>query len=172
MAGLYNYRDVSRFVRGAFAAALVIAMGACVPFCGIGAKFSLSTARVDLEYKCPYPSNEAPYDVHGSIEADNSTTSAVSIKSMSEQDELVSTAGEWNGPKTAKAGGPIATFSPKSIASGASSIIKFTIGFSCTNSGPAVTTYGEFTFKFTLVTTAGTYKIDAGNRHRLSFATA
>ena len=147
-------------------------MGACVPFCGIGAKFSLSNAHVDSEYKCHYPSNEAPYDVHGSIDADNSTTSAVTIKSMSEQDELVSTAGDWNGPKTAKAGGPIAKFSPKSIASGARSTIKFTIGFNCTNSGPTVTTYGEFIFKFTLVTSAGTYKIDAGNRHRLSFVTA
>src|SRR5438067_12090447 len=124
-------------------------MGACVPFCGIGAKFSLSTARVDSEYKCPYPSNEAPYDVRGSIEADNSTTSAVSIKSMSEQDELVSTAGEWNGPKTAKAGGPIATFSPKSIAWGASSVIQVKNGLSRTDAGPAVATYGEFTLKVT-----------------------
>jgi len=146
-------------------------MGACVPFCGIGAKFSLSNAHVDAEYKCPFPSNEAPYQVHGSIDADNSTTGAVTIKSMSEQDELVATAGEWNGPKTAKAGGPITNFSPKSMASGATSTIKFSIGFTCTNSGPTVTTYGDFTFKFTVVTSAGTYKIDAGNRHRLSFLT-
>ena len=147
-------------------------MGACVPFCGIGAKFSLSNARVDSEYKCPYPSNEAPYAVHGSIDADNSTTNPVTIKSMSEQDELVNTSGDWNGPKTAKAGGPIADFSPKTIASGANTTIKFTVGFICTNSGPSVATYGEFTFKFTVVTSAGTYKIDAGNRHRLSFVTA
>lgn len=147
-------------------------MGACVPFCGIGAKLSLSNAHVDSEYKCPYPSNEAPYEVHGSIDADNSTPSAVTIKSMSEQDELVATAGEWNGPKTAKAGGPITNFSPKSIASGARSTIQFSVGFRCTNSGPNVTTYGDFTFKFTVVTSAGTYKIDAGNRHRLSFLTA
>src|SRR5436305_14817312 len=99
-------------------------MGACVPFCGIGAKFSLSTARVDSAYKCPYPSNEAPYDVHGSMEADNSTTSAVAIKSMSEPDELVSTAGEWDGPETAKAGVPIVTFCSKSIAPGASCIVQ------------------------------------------------
>jgi hypothetical protein len=158
--------------RVAFAATLVFAMGACVPFCGIGAKFSLSNAHVDSEYKCPYPSNEAPYEVHGSIDADNSTTGAVTIKSMAEQDELVATAGEWNGPKTAKAGGPITNFSPKSIASGAGATIKFSVGFTCTNSGPSVTTYGDFTFKFTVVTSAGTYTIDAGNRHRLSFLTA
>jgi len=33
-----------------------------------------------------------------------------------------------------------------------------------------VTTFGEFAFKFTVVTSPGTYKIDAGSRHRLSFA--
>jgi hypothetical protein len=163
---------VSRTIRAAFAASLVLAMGACVPFCGIGAKFSLSNARVDSEYKCPYPSTDAPYEVHGSIDADNSTTSAVTIKSMSEADELVNTAGEWNGPKTAKASGPITNFSPKTVASGATSTIKFSVGFNCTNSGPTVTTYGEFTFKFTVVTSAGTYQIGAGNRHRLSFASA
>jgi hypothetical protein len=163
---------VSRLLKTALTACLVLVMGACVPFCGIGAKFSLSNAHVDSEYKCPYPSNQAPYQVHGSIDADNSTTSAVTIKSMSEADELVNTAGQWNGPKTAKAGGPITSFSPKSIASGASSTIKFSVGFDCTNSGPTVTTYGEFTFKFTVVTSAGTYKIDAGNRHRLSFVSA
>jgi hypothetical protein len=151
---------------------LVVAMGACVPFCGIGAKFSLSNAHVDSEYKCPYPSTNAPYEVHGSIDADNSTTNAVTIKSLSEADELVNTAGDWNGPKTAKASGPITNFSPKTIASGATAAIKFSVGFNCTNSGPSVTTYGEFTFKFTVVTSAGTYKIDAGDRHRLSFVSA
>jgi hypothetical protein len=163
---------VSRFFKTALSASLVVAMGACVPICGIGAKFSLSNAHVDSEYKCPYPSTDAPYQVHGSIDADNSTTKAVTIKSMSEDDQLVSTAGDWNGPKTAKGGGPITNFSPKSIASGANSTIKFSVGFICTNSGPTTTTYGEFTFKFTLVTSAGTYKIDAGNRHRLSFVSA
>ena len=161
-----------RLTRAALSVVLVLVMGACVPFCGIGAHFSLSNARVDAEYKCPYPSNRAPYDVHGSIDADNSTTNAVTIKSMSEDDQLVSTAGNWNGPKTAKDSGPITNFTPKSIASGATLTIHFSIGFVCTNSGPTQTTYGEFTFKFTLVTTAGTYKIDAGNRHRLSFLNA
>ena len=161
---------MGRTIKAALAVSLVLAMGACVPFCGIGAKFSLSNARVDSEYKCPYPSTDAPYEVHGSIDADNSTTNAVTIKSMSEADELVNTAGEWNGPKTAKAGGPITNFSPTTIASGATSTVKFSVGFTCTNSGPSVTTYGEFAFKFTAVTSAGTYKIDAGNRHRLSFS--
>jgi len=161
-----------RIAKSIFAAVLVLLMGACVPFCGIGAKFALSNARVDSNYVCPYPSTEAPYQVHGSIDADNSTTSSVTIRSMSETDLLVNTVGNWDGPKGVKGGAPITNFEPTSIASGANSTIHFSVGFRCTNSGPTATTYGEFTFKFTVVTSAGIYKIDAGNRHRLSFAAA
>lgn len=153
-------------------AALLIVMAACVPICGIGAKFALSNAHIDSEYKCPYPSTDAPYDLHGSIDADNSTTSAVTITSMTEDDTLVGTGGNWNGAaKGQKDSGPITNFEPKSIASGQNATIKFSIPFQCTNSGPNVPTYGEFSFKFTLVTSAGKYAIDAGNHHRLSFTT-
>jgi hypothetical protein len=161
-----------RLGRVLMTAALAIVMGACVPLCGIGAKFALSSAVVDANYKCPYPATNAPYRVHGSIDADNSTTNGVTIKSMSENDTLVNTVGKWDGPTTAKGSAQVTDFSPKSVASGAKSTIHFSVGFVCTNSGPNVTTYGEFTFKFTLVTSAGTYTIDAGNRHRLGFASA
>lgn len=153
-------------------AALAVALGACVPFCGIGAKFTLSNAVVDSSYKCPYPATNAPYRVHGSIDVDNSTTNTVTIKSMSEDDTLVNTVGKWDGPTTAKGSAQVSDFSPKSVASGAKSTIHFSVGFVCTNSGPNVTTYAEFTFEFTLITSAGTYKIDGGNRHRLGFASA
>jgi hypothetical protein len=160
-----------RLQRVLMTAALAIVMGACLPLCGIGAKFAVSNGVVDANYKCPYPATNAPYRVHGSVDADNSTTNAVTIKSMSEDDTLVNTVGKWDGPTTAKGSAQVTDFSPKSVASGAKSTIHFSVGFVCTNSGPNVTTYGEFTFKFTLVTSSGTYKIDAGNRHRLSFAT-
>jgi hypothetical protein len=41
---------VGRTIKVALAVSLVVAMGACVPFCGIGAKFSFSNAHVDSEY--------------------------------------------------------------------------------------------------------------------------
>ncbi len=169
-AGMTPMSRRGRLRQALLTAGLVIVMAACVPLCGIGAKFALSNAKVDATYKCPYPATDAPYKVHASIDADNSTTNAVTIKTMSEDNALVSTAGQWSGPKTGKGNGPITDFSPKSIASGDKSTIHFTVGFVCTNSGPNVTTYGDFTFKFTLVTSAGTYKIDAGNHHRLTFA--
>jgi hypothetical protein len=167
-----GFELVGRAARAAAFAGVLLVLGACVPICGIGAKFSLTNARVDAEYKCPYPSTDAPYEVHGSIDADNSTTSTVTIKSMTEADELVNTVGDWNGAKGAKGGGPITDYQPKSVGSGQTATIKFTVPFQCTNSGPSVTTYGEFSFKFTLVTSSGTYTVDAGNRHRLAFASS
>jgi hypothetical protein len=158
--------------RAARIAAVVSALatlGACVPICGIGAKFAVSNARVDPNYNCPYPSENHAYDVHVSIDASNTLSKTVTIKSVSETDQLVKTAGDWNGPKTARGGGPVKTFAPQSVPSGGNATIPFTIPFQCTNSGPSVTTYGEFTFRFTLVTSAGTYTIDSANRHRLSF---
>lgn len=149
--------------------AVLIVLAACVPICGIGAKFALSNARVDAQFDCPNLADHLPYEVHGSIDASNTLTSAVTIKSIDETDELVATAGEWNGPKTAKDGGPITNFTPKSVASGANATIKFSIGFVCTSSGPTVKTYGDFAFTFKVATSSGTYTITAGNHHRLNF---
>lgn len=161
-----------RLARAATTAVLVLVMAACVPICGIGAKFALSNAHVDSEYKCPYPSTDAAYDLHGSIDADNSTATTVKINSMSEDDTLVGTGGNWNGAsKGHKDSGPITNFQPKSIGSGQNATIKFTIPFQCTNSGPRVPTYGDFSFTFTLVTSSGKYTIQSSDNHRLSFVT-
>jgi len=150
----------------------LVLLGACVPICGIGAKFSLSNAHVDSQYNCPYPADQKPYDVHATIDASNTLGSAVTIKEIDESDQLVSTAGDWAGPKNATGKGTITTFQPKSIASGANATIKFAVGFVCTNSGPNVATYGDFSFKFAVKTSAGTFTISSGNHHRLNFPTS
>ena len=149
--------------------ALLLALGACVPICGIGAKFALTAAHVDAQYNCPNGSNRAPYDVHGSIDASNTLSSTVTIKSIDEVDQIVATAGQWQGSKDAKDGGPVTDFSPKSVGSGNNATIKFTVPFICTSSGPTVTTYADFEFTFTVKTSSGTYTITAGNHHRLNF---
>jgi hypothetical protein len=148
---------------------VLLVLAACVPICGIGAKFALSNAHVDAQYNCPFPSDNHPYDVHASVDASNTLSSTVTIKSLKEEDVLVNTVGDWNGTKGVKASGVITNYSPKSIGSGDNATIKFTIPFVCTSSGPSVTTYGEFSFKFTFVTSAGTYSIDSSNHHRLNF---
>lgn len=155
--------------RLAMLTALVLALAACTPICGIGAKFALTAARVDAQYNCPNGSNRAPYEVHGSIDASNTLSNGVTIKSIDEVDQIVATAGDWQGSKDAKDSGPVKDFSPKSVGSGNNATIKFTVPFICTSSGPNVATYADFAFTFTVKTSAGTYTIAAGNHHRLNF---
>jgi hypothetical protein len=164
-----NLKLAGHSARIAAFVAILATVGACVPICGIGAKFAVTAARVDSSYNCPYPSENRGYDVQASIDTSNTLNNTVTIKSITETDQLVKTAGSWDGPKTAKGGGPVKEYSPTSVPSGADATIKFAIPFQCSNSGPNVTTYGEFAFKFTLVTSAGAYTIDSGNRHRLNF---
>jgi hypothetical protein len=151
-------------------AGLLLVLGACVPICGIGAKFTLSNATVDPSYKCPNPANQTPYTVHATINADNSTSNPVTIKSISETWTNVAIHGSWNGKKGDHGTTQVEQFSPKTVASGASTTIKFTIPFQCTNNGAGGDTYGDFSFNFVVVTSAGTYRMDSTNKHRLTFA--
>jgi hypothetical protein len=145
----------------------ILAVGACGPFC-LSGKVSLTNAHVDSSYKCPNPAKDLPYDLHGSVDVDNSTRNTLSIKSMSEVGVLVDVHGAWNiGSVGQKYDETITTFSPKSIKSGDKATIKFTVPFDCTSSGPAESTYGDFTLKFSMVTNAGTYSISSANNHRL-----
>jgi hypothetical protein len=157
-------------LRGLVIAGLAIAaIGACGPFCMSG-KVAVSNAKVDSSFQCPNPSTDHPYDVHGSIDVDNGTGNNLTIKSMSETNVTVAIHGSWSGPLNAKGGGDVANISPKSVKSGDQATIKFTIPFKCTNSGPTVSTYGEFEFKFAVVTSAGTFNLNGANKHRLVIA--
>ena len=150
----------------AIAGLVIAAVGACGPFC-LSGKVTLTNARVDPTYKCPNPANDLPYDLHGTLDVDNSTRNTLTIKSMSEAGILVDVHGGWNiGAVGQKYNFPIDTFSPKSVKSGDKTTVKFTVKFNCTNSGPVAGTYGDFDLKFTMVTSEGTYTISS-NKHRL-----
>jgi hypothetical protein len=161
--------QIGRLVVGS---ALLLIMAGCVPICGIGAKFSLSNARVDSSYTCPNPSSNRPYDVHASIDANNYTNNNVTIKSISETNVTSAIHGSWSGVLGAKGSSDITDFQPKSIGAGNTTTIRFTIAFECSDSGPTQATYGDFTFKFKVVTSSGTYTIDGANTHRLQIQTA
>ena len=158
-----------RLIRSSLVLALLSALVACGPICGIGAKFSLSNAVVDSSYSCPNPSQNAPYDVHASIQAQNSLSNSVSIKSISETWTNVLVHGNWSGAKGDHGTTDIKAYSPKSVTSGGNATIKFVIPFQCTNSGAGSDTYGDFSFKFTVKTSSGSYTISSNN-HRLTFA--
>ena len=157
--------------RAVVGSALLLILAGCVPICGIGAHFKLSNARVDASYTCPYPATNHAYDLHGTIDVDNYTGNSVAIKSLSETNVTFAIHGGWTGPLNEKGGGDIPNYTPKSIAAGDKTTIRFVIPFQCTNSdGPSGTTYGDFSFKYKVVTSAGTFNLDGADTHRLNMA--
>jgi hypothetical protein len=150
---------------------LLVALVACgLPF-GIGAKFALSNAKVDSSYSCPNPAENLPYDVHVNIQAQNATSNSVSIKSISETWTNVAVHGNWSGTKGDHGTTDVSDYTPKSVSAGRSATIKFAIPFECTNSGAGSDTYGDFSFKFVVKTSTGSYTLSSDNTHRLTFST-
>jgi hypothetical protein len=147
---------------------LAAAVGACAPICGIGSHLTLSNARVDSSYTCPKQVTNHPYDVNATIDVDNFTNNAVTIRSIAETDTAVAVHGDWNGELGAKGGGSVADYSPRSISAGSKATIRFKIAFQCTDQGTiSSSTYADFRFAFTVTTSAGTYKLGGANKHRL-----
>ena len=162
---------MSGLIRSAVVASLVlVALVACgLPF-GIGGKFALSNAKVDATYTCPNPADNLPYDVHATIHAQNSLSNSVSIKSISETWTNVAVHGNWSGTKGDHGTTDVSDFTPKSVTAGGSASIKFVIPFQCSNAGAGSDTYGDFSFKFVVKTSSGSYTISSDDTHRLSFA--
>lgn len=154
--------------RSTLLAALLLALVACGPVCGIGASFSLSNAHVDAAYACPNPATNLSYIVHATIQAQNTLGNSVAIKSISDTWTNVAVHGNWSGAKGDHGTADIAEFNPKSVKSGSNATIKFSIPFECTNSGAGSDTYGDFSFKFVVKTSSGTYTVSSNN-HRLTF---
>jgi hypothetical protein len=145
----------------------VAMMAACVPPFGIGAKFTLTNARVDPSYSCPRPSDHRPYDVHVTIDAGNTTSSAVTIKSIQETWRNVAVRGDWQGVLGDHGTTSVSAFTPKTVGSGSNSTLRFVVSFQCSNSGPTVETYGDFAFTFVVSTSAGSFTLNSANQHRL-----
>jgi hypothetical protein len=161
----FNISGVSRGGRLAIAGLAVLAVGACGPFCN--GKVAVANAHVDPTFSCPRPADNYAYKVHGSVDIDNPTNQTLTVKSITEENTTVAIHGNWTGPLGAKGGSTITDFTPKTVKSGSKAIVRFTIAFECTDSGPSVSTYADFDFKFTVVTSAGTFKLDGANKHRL-----
>ena len=154
--------------RTAVLVSALLALVACGPICGSGAGLSLSHARVDPTYSCPYPATNLPYDLHASFDAKNTSWSSVQLKSIEETTTNIASHGNWTGTKGAHGTESITKFSPRSIGAGGSATITFVIAFECTNSGAGAETWGDFSFKFVVKTSAGDYTISP-NHHRLTF---
>jgi hypothetical protein len=152
------------------AIAILIAAMSMAASCGFGpSTFALSNASVDPTYQCPTGAHNAAYDVHATIHMDNATSNTVSIQSVRAVMTLVATKGAWLEQIGDRYAASNVTFTPASVGGGASGTLHVTIPSACTNgkTPSGGSRYGEYSVALTVTTSAGTYTVESGNRHRI-----
>jgi hypothetical protein len=150
-------------------AVLITAMSMAAS-CGFGpSTLALSNAAVDPTYQCPNGASNSAYDVHATVHVDNGTSNTVSITSVAAVMTLVATKGTWLEPLGNRYTASNVTFTPASVGGGASTTLHVTIPSACTNgkTPKGGSSYGEYSVALTVTTSAGTYAVASGNRHRI-----
>ena len=146
-------------------AILVVAIGCG----GSPAPFTLSKAAVDPNHPCASGSNNAAYDVHATVTAHNSTQSAVSISAVSAVMTLAAVRSGWLEPVGSKYTPDKIVVTPDRIGAGSTATLNLTFSSACTNLAKTTgsVSYGDYVVSFRFVTSAGTFTINSGNRHRI-----
>ena len=135
---------------------------------GSPSTFTVSNASVDPSYTCPAGANNVYYDLRGTIDARNGTSKAVTISTVDATLTLAAVKGSWLQKVGDKYDAGHVTFTPSSVGAGANATLGVTIPSACTGKSantPAAS--GDYTVTFTLNTSAGTFKLDSKDKHRI-----
>lgn len=139
--------------------------------CGPGrpTTLRLTSASVDPSFTCPVGAADLRYEIGATVDAENDTSSPVTIRSVAARLELVAVNGKWLesvGDRYDTAG---VTFTPAAIAAGAKAAVKLAIPSSCSNGKPGTkgTSHGDYSVTIRLTTSAGTFSITGKDRHRI-----
>ena len=136
---------------------------------GSDAAFTLRNATVDASHACSSGASNSPYDLHATIDSHNGKSSSVSIKTVSAIMTLAAVHGGWLQQVGYRYDAGSVLFAPDRVGAGSSATLKVTVPSACTNhsksGGPL--SYGDYSVALTVATSAGTFKIESGNRHRL-----
>ena len=147
-------------------AAILLASG-----CGFGsgADFTLSNLTVEPYHACQSGASNAPYDLHATISSHNGGSTAVSIKTVTAVMTLAGVQGGWLQKVGYRYDAGNATFAPGRIGAGSNTTLNVTVPSACTNpstsGGPP--NYGDYSLALTVTTSAGTFKLQSRNRHRI-----
>jgi hypothetical protein len=131
--------------------------------------FTLASAAVDPTYFCPGGANNTSYDLHATIKARNTTTSAVTIKAVTAEMTLAAVQGEWLEKVGDRYDAGEANFSPTQVAPNATTEVKVVIKSACTSGkyGTGVSSSGDYRVDLHVTTSAGTFSIPAANEHEI-----
>ena len=153
-------------MRRLFGLACLLVLAACGPFCG---SFSLSNPGVDASHSCPEGAVQQPYQVHATVAADNPTSQQVTIKSATADMVVASVHGRWEQAVGAKYDAGQVPVTPAKVGPSSKTTLILTIPSACSNSNTSGTAdnYADYTVDFTIVTSAGTFKLTSQNKHRI-----
>lgn len=131
--------------------------------------FSLTAASVDPTYWCPGGAKDAAYDVHGTVEAHNGLSNAVTISSVTAEMKLTAVKGTWLEKVGDRYQADNVRFEPSSVGAGATATLKVTIPSACTSGvyGSSLSSSGRYQVTMHVTTTSGTYSISAANPHEI-----
>jgi hypothetical protein len=136
--------------------------------CGGSSTFSFGETSVDASYSCPPNSRSAAYDVHATVSAHNGTSKAVTITSVGAVMTVSAVQGVWLQKVGDRYDAGNVTFTPSSVPAGSTTTLQVTIPSACSSGkAPTGANYGEYEVSFKVITSAGTYEIKSGNRHRI-----
>ena len=147
--------------------ALTIVVLACS--CGGSSDFSLSNARTDPDHACASAVNNAPYDLHVTVEMHNGRSTSVSITGVSAVMTLSAVHGGWLQEVGYQYGTQNLVFAPARVGGGSSATLDVKVPSACTNQSPngGPVSYADYSVNLTVVTSAGTFKIGSQNKHRI-----
>lgn len=135
---------------------------------GTPSTFTVSNASVDPSYTCPAGANNVHYDLRGTIDAHNGTSKAVTITTVDATMTLAAVKGVWLQKVGDKYDAGNVTFTPNSVGAGANTTLVVTVPSACTGRSPNTpAASGDYAVTFTLTTSAGTFKLDSRDKHRI-----
>jgi hypothetical protein len=136
---------------------------------GTDAAFTLTNATVDASHACSSGASNSPYDLHATVDSHNGTSSSISIKTVSAVMTLAAVHGGWLQQVGYRYDAGSVVFAPDQVGAGSSATLKVTVPSACTNHSKTggLLSYGDYSVALTVGTSAGTFKIESRNRHRL-----
>jgi hypothetical protein len=153
--------------RSLTAAAGVVMLAGCS--FGSPTTFTLDSASVDSSYTCPVGASNEHYTLHGTIDVRNGTSKAVSISSVDATLTLAAVKGGWLQKVGDKYDAGNITFTPAEVGAGSSAKLDVTIPSACTGrTANSPVASGDYVVGFTMITSAGTFKVDSANKHRIA----
>ena len=139
--------------------------------CSSGASptFTVKSASVDSSYFCPGGANNAPYDLHATVQLHNGTDKTVTIDGVTAQMTVASVKGPWLEKVGDRYNADTTAFEPATVASGKDAAVKVTIPSACTSGayGTGISSSADYNVTIHLATSAGSFAVTADNQHEI-----